>query len=260
MKFWHFLVNFHLLGIIKFTTASWAYVHYCLDFHLFLPLLGQLLGCTPSALLLVHFFWDYGLLLFFELLLTFLFELLHSYWRSCFFLLDLSLSLTVVVIILLLRFILRLFFSFTSLIWQRFEVIIIRLITRIHDSNTLSGYFEIGFVSNFIGLCCFLRGKELNKSEIFELPCKFIFNLSDISHRHHSLEGLQQYILLYLSNNRSSNHQTAVFCRLLFKITRRWLGAVAKSAIYWFRWFASIAFVSSCKIFVITFLAVPIIS
>ncbi len=220
-------MNFHLLSIIEFTTASGAYVHYCLYFHLFLPLLSQLLCSTAFKLLLIHFFRDYGLLLFFELLLTFLLELLHCYWRSGFFLLYLSLPLTMVVIILLLRFIFCPLFSFTSLVWQRFEVVVIRLIPWIHDGNTLTSYFEIRLIRYFIGLCSLFRWKELNKSKIFKLSSKFIFDLPDISYWHHSLEGLQQHIFLYLSDNWSSNHQATILCRLFFRITRRRLCAIA---------------------------------
>lgn len=251
---------FHLLRVCEFTATDRANIHYSLCLHLFLPLLCQLLSCTTLALFLAHLFWHYRLLLFFYLLLSFFFELLHSYWRSSFFLLDLSLSLTMIVVIFLLRSIFCSFFSFTCLVRQRLEVIVIRFVARVHNSDSLTCYSEIGFISNFVGLGCFLRWKEFNKCKIFEFTCEFVFNLSNISDRNHSLESLQQYVFLDLSNNWSSNHQTAILSRLLFEIARRWLSAVAQSAVNRFGRLTSVAFVSPCKILVITFLAVPIIS
>lgn len=164
-----------------------------------------------------------------------------------------------VVVILLLWSILGSLFSFTGLVRQRFEVIVIRLVPRVHDSDTLSSYFKIRLVSNFVGLCCLFWRKELDESKIFVFACELIFDLSYISDWHHSLEGLQQHVFLNLSDNGSSDHQTAVLGRLLFEITGRWLSAITESTVDWFWRLASIAFVSSCKIFVIAFLAVPIV-
>lgn len=137
MQFRHFFMDFHLLSAGKFTTASRTDIHYCLHFHLTLPLLCELLSCPAFALLLIHLFGYNGLLLLFQLLLSFLLELLHGNRGAGFLFFDLSLPLTVVVVVLLLRPFLGFFLSLPSLIRQRFEVVIVWFVSRIHNSDSL---------------------------------------------------------------------------------------------------------------------------
>ena len=71
------LVQFHLLEGLELAVARRADVERGLDLHLTLPLLGQHLCLPPLRLLLIHFLGDW--LVFLELLLPFLLQLLHSY-------------------------------------------------------------------------------------------------------------------------------------------------------------------------------------
>ena len=101
--------------------------------------------------------------------------------------------------------------------------------------------------------------EKLNKSKIFIPSCHFIFDLSNISHRGNRFKKFQEQTFLYITEDGSSEHQAAILSWLLSKRSGWRLGAVAQFAISCFLGLATIAFASSSKIFVVAFLAVPVI-
>jgi hypothetical protein len=139
-------------------------------------------------LLLIHFLGSW--LVFFHLLLSLFFKLIHRNWWSWFFLFDFPLALPVIVIVLLVRFIPRFLLTFDSLIRKGFHVIIFIFVARIHDSNSFSIYFETRIISLSIGCWCLLRREELDEGKVFESTCKFVFNLSDIFNRRKGLKDI----------------------------------------------------------------------
>ena len=123
-------VQFHLFCRDELAGAGGAEVEDGQLLHLFLPLFGQLFRLSPSALLLVEFLSHW--LVPFYLQLSLLFELLHSDRRTGLFLFDLSLPLPMVVIVLLLRTLSYLAFSLAGFVGQRFEVVVVGLVARVH--------------------------------------------------------------------------------------------------------------------------------
>lgn len=260
MQFWHFLVHFHLLCVCKFATAGGTNVDSGLYLHFSFPLFSQLLSCPALALFFIHFLRNNGLLLLFQLLLTLFFELLHRYRRSCFLFFYFSLSLTMIVVVFLLRPFLGSFFPLSGFIGHRLKVVVIRFVSWIHDCDPLAGYSKASLICLFVSLSSLFWWEELNECEIFELACEFVPNLPNVPHRDYCLEDFQQNILFYIANNRAPDHQAAILCRFFFEVARRRLCAIAQSTVNWFLWLTSIALVSSCEVFIVTFVTVPIIS
>ena len=225
MKFGMFFMLLHLLQILKFSNTNGTYIHRGLRFHLPLPLTGKLLSFSPLSLLRVHLFG--GILIFLHLLFMFLLELLHSYWRSCFFLFNLSLSLSVIVVVLLLRPFFCFSLSFSSLVWQGFEIFIIWFVSGIQNCNFLPGYSETRVIGFSICNWSLFRSKKLNKSKIFIPSCQFIFDLPYIFNRGNRFKKFQEQTFLYITEDGSSQHQTTILSWLLSKRSGWGLCAVA---------------------------------
>lgn len=149
--------------------------------------------------------------------------------------------------------------SFACLIRQRFEIIIIRFVSWKHYSYFLPGYLETWFISLAICYCGLFWGKELDKCKIFELAGQFITDLSYISDRHDRFEDFKKDIFIDIGQDRSSDHYTTVLGRLFFETTWGRLRTVAESASCCFIRLTAITFVPSAKVFIITFVTIPVI-
>ena len=182
---------FHLLHWLKFSSTNWANIHYRLGFHLSLPLTSKLLCLSSFCLLLIHLFWSI-LLLFLHFLLMLLFQLFHSYWRTCFLFLYFSLSLTMIIVVFLLRSLLWFSFPLSNFIRQWFEEIIIRFISWIHDSDSLTTDSKTRIIGLSISYWSFFRGEKLNKRKILEPSSHFVPYLSYISNRSDWFKKLQE--------------------------------------------------------------------
>lgn len=115
-----------------------------------------------------------------------------------------------VVVVLLLVTILSFAFSLNCLIGQWLDIVIVGLVTRVHDCDLLPIDLEIWLIGLPKSSGCFLRRKELYECEILESSSQLVLDLPYISHWRKCLKDLQQSALLYLSHHWSPKHQTAI--------------------------------------------------